>query len=189
MWGYPKHHPGWFGAVRKHDIHAGVDLYVRPLMPMFAADPRSTKSYHENECVACAFEAGTVVEMGQFTGEAVDCGWWNDSNYVAVQGVSGIIVYGEIEIESGVAVGMKVNAGARLGRVVQILKKPPREQIAGHSMLMLHVELHKADSLPLNLSGWSKDFDSKRPCTLKDPSIYISTCDHPHAGKRERNWS
>ena len=61
-------HPGAFGAVRKHDIHTGVDLYV----------PEGTAVY--------ALYDGVVVDVSKFTGPEANppCPWWNETYSVTV---------------------------------------------------------------------------------------------------------
>jgi phosphopantothenoylcysteine decarboxylase len=149
-------HPGWFGSVRKHDMHAGVDLYC--------------DSSHS----VCPFEDGEVVSWGQFTGEAVGSPWWNDTEYVSVKGKSGIIVYGEIKLDDRLKSANKrqVKAGSHcLGQIRTPLKSYPKEEIYGHRMDMLHIELLAHDA-PVNfVEAWKHGED--RPKYLKDPTIYL----------------
>ena len=72
---------GQFGAVRKHDIHTGIDLYCPPNSKVFA------------------MEAGRVIVRGAFTGMAAGSPWWNDTQYLVIRSDAGrIILYGEIRI-------------------------------------------------------------------------------------------
>jgi 3-polyprenyl-4-hydroxybenzoate decarboxylase len=145
-------HPGWFGSTRKHDIHAGVDLYCGP-----------------SHCVA-PFEDGEVVAFGQFTGEGVGSPWWNDTEYVSVKGRSGIIVYGELSVDSRLKIGDSVKeASHSLGQIKSPLKSLPKESIYGHKKDMLHVELLTHDS-PVNFIEMWKHGE-ERPKYLKDPNI------------------
>lgn len=116
-WKIPDHADARFGAVRKHDIHTGVDIYCDPGTPV------------------PALESGTVVQKGQFTGPEVDSPWWNSTDYVAIKGDSGTIVYGEIQ--SDLAVGGRINKGDVVGRVLTVLKKDK-----GRPTTMLHLELY-----------------------------------------------
>ena len=67
-------HCGAFGAVRRHDVHKGVDLYC----------PDGTWVH--------AVEYGRVVDIRWFTGEKVDMPWWNNTQAVSIQGKTGVIV-------------------------------------------------------------------------------------------------
>lgn len=70
-------HPGAFGAVRKHEIHNGVDIYTDGMVDVFAV------------------EDGELIETGNFTGKDVGSPWWEDTQYMIVEGHSGFIVYGK----------------------------------------------------------------------------------------------
>lgn len=108
---------GSFGAIRKHDVHTGVDLY----------------------CTAGAevgaIEEGEVIGVLPFTGPHADSPWWNDTYAVLIQGASGIFCYGEIQPE--VQVGWRVKEGESIGVVIPVLKKNK-----GKPMSMLHLELY-----------------------------------------------
>lgn len=134
-------HPGAFGSVRKHDIHTGIDLYCQPGTEVFAA------------------EAGTVVSVVNFTGVAADSPWWNDTKAVMIEGVSGVILYGEIE--ECVMVGDKILAGQIIGQVKTVLKNNK-----GKPMTMLHLELYAAGTtLPV---WWHHS--QPQPANLIDPT-------------------
>ena len=151
-------HPGQFGTERKHDIHTGVDLYLQ-------------KGYTGD---VTPFEHGEVVGMGQYTGEAVGCGWWHDTHYVSVKGKSGVIAYGEIEPDKGLKIGDLVKCETVIGEVIQVLKHPPRIEVFGHSMKMLHVELlieAKDTRIEPISDAWEKG--GERPRHLKDPNVYL----------------
>jgi murein DD-endopeptidase MepM/ murein hydrolase activator NlpD len=110
-------HPGAYSAVRRFDVHEGVDLYAPHGM------------------VVSAVEDGVVVDIEIFTGPAVETPWWRETYAMTVEGASGRVVYGEIRPE--VEVGGQVKAGDRLGTVVQVLRKDK-----GRPMAMLHLELY-----------------------------------------------
>lgn len=93
---------GLFGAVRRYDVHTGLDLYCE-----------------EGEPVLC-ISAGVVVDVFQFTGESAGTGWWNDTQAVVVSSGDKTYVYGELE--SCVEVGSVVSVGDKLGAVVPVLK-------------------------------------------------------------------
>ena len=108
--------PGRFAAVRRHDVHTGLDLYCEV----------GTK--------VLAVEDGTVVEIEEFTGPTAESPWWHETWAVLVQGASGVVVYGEVA--PAVEVGDFVPKGAEIGLVMAVLKK-----FKGRPMVMLHLEL------------------------------------------------
>ena len=70
---------GKFGAVRKYDVHTGVDLYC------------------ESGSAVHAVEDGIVVNIENFTGPLAGSSWWNDTKSVLIEGKYGVVCYGEIE--------------------------------------------------------------------------------------------
>lgn len=114
-------HPGAFGVKRKYDVHTGVDLYC----------PHDTEIF--------AVESGRVVEIERFTGLGADDStpWWNDTWAVLVEGLSGVVLYGELYPH--VQTGNFVEPGQRLGFSRTVLKKDK-----GKHMCMLHLELYRA---------------------------------------------
>jgi hypothetical protein len=143
-------HQGGFGAVRKHNIHHGVDRYVAEGTPVFA------------------IEAGEITEVDQFTGAKVGTPWWNETWAVLVEGDSGGIAYGEIEPAPGLHPGLRINEGARLGTVRRVLKKDK-----GLPTSMLHVELH----LPRCHDVWDGWYaGAERPHGLLDPTPLLLKC-------------
>jgi len=145
-------HSGSFGAKRKHDIHSGTDLYC----PEFA--------------IIRAMEDGEVHSIGQFTGKNVGCDWWNDTWQVSVKGKSGVIVYGEIDVNKDLKIGNKISKGDILGIVLQVLKHLPKETIEGHSCSMLHVELFD-DKLCNVCPNW--ELGNDRAKGVLDPTPYL----------------
>jgi len=130
-----------FGAVRKHDVHTGIDLYAEA----------GTK--------VCAMEAGTVVAVVDFTGIAAESPWWLDTKAVMVEGASGVILYGEIE--TILNVGDYVFEGDTIGHILRVLKKDK-----GKPLAMLHLELYThGTTVPV----WWKHED-KQPENLLDPT-------------------
>lgn len=115
---------GEFGAIRKHDIHTGIDLYCNSGVHVYA------------------IEAGIVVANRDFTGVGADSPWWNDTEYLVVSGASGFILYGEIS--TPLSVGTVVREGEVLGSVVTVLKKNK-----GKPMTMLHLELYSKFNEPV----------------------------------------
>jgi murein DD-endopeptidase MepM/ murein hydrolase activator NlpD len=116
-------HPGSFGAIRKHDIHTGIDLYCEPLQEVVAV------------------EDGTVVLIEKFTGEFATppSPWWHNTYAVLIEGQSGVVVYGEIKPLEAISVGYKIKQGETIGNVITVLKKDKNTP-----MTMLHLELYKS---------------------------------------------
>ncbi len=113
---------GAFGAVRKHDIHTGIDLYV----------PENTSVY--------ALDDGIVIDISVFTGQLASptSPWWNETYAVIVYHVNLniFILYGEIQ-----PINLKkyqiVEKGSLIGNVLKVLKKYKNKP-----MSMLHVEAY-----------------------------------------------
>lgn len=138
------HVGGRFGARRKHDIHTGIDLYCDHDAPVFA------------------IEAGIVIDSGPFTGSKVDTPWWNNTDFIAVAGALGVILYGEIE--SDLLIGDLVSEGQQIALVKTVLKKNK-----GLPMCMLHLELYSLD-----YNGHTFWYlDETQPKTLLDPSSLL----------------
>ncbi len=137
--------PGAFSAERKHDVHTGVDLYCEP------------------GAVVVAVEAGTVVAIEAFTGEAAGSPWWFDTDAVLVEGASGVVVYGEVLPTT--SVGATVQQGEVLGKVVTVLKKDK-----GLSQTMLHLELYQRGAR--TTVWWLKN--QPKPESLLDPTQFLS---------------
>lgn len=116
-------HPGAFGYQRKHEVHTGVDLYTNNHAPVFAV------------------ENGLVVGLGHFTGEQDGSGHWENTDYLLVEGASGVVCYGEVA--PTVKVGDVVRAHDYIANVVRVLKEGrERPDIPGHRPSMLHLELY-----------------------------------------------
>lgn len=115
-------HPGAFGAVRKHDIHTGVDLYC-------AAGTE-----------VLAITEGTVVNILPFTGPLAGSSWWNPTWAVMIEypELKTVVCYGEINPEPSLCVGHKVVAGQTLGTVARVLVHDK-----GLPTTMLHFETYK----------------------------------------------
>ena len=135
---------GRFGAVRKHDVHTGVDLYCAV----------SSK--------VVAVEAGEVVAIEPFTGPEAESPWWLSTEAVLVEGASGVVVYGEVFPE--VQVGAHLGAGDYVGRVMRVLK-----EYKGRPTSMLHLELMTPGA---RTTVWWR-LDEERPAVLCDPTSYI----------------
>lgn len=138
--------PGRFAAIRKHDVHTGVDLYTEPGTPV------------------CAVEAGVVVAIEDFTGPAAGTPWWNDTKAILVEGHSGVVCYGEIEIAAGVAVGMEITRFAYLGTVKTVLRSDK-----GRPRTMLHLELYEPGTRASVV--WA--LGEVQPQALRDPTPFL----------------
>ncbi|KKN65709.1 hypothetical protein LCGC14_0478480 [marine sediment metagenome] len=150
----PSSHRGSFGTVRKHDIHTGVDLYCEEGTKVFAV------------------EEGTVVVVENFTGPNADdpSPWWNDTEALLVEGKTGVVLYGEIEVGlhrgfmGYICKGSRVKEGQLLGVTKPVLKKDK-----GEPMCMLHFELYKRGTTE---SVWWK-FGDPKPKNLFNPTARL----------------
>lgn len=141
-------HPGSFGAVRKHDVHCGVDLYVPDEVPVHAV------------------EDGIVVAIEEYTGPKAESPWWLPTQAILVEGVSGVVCYGEVKPHN-LTEGAKVVARQHIAHVAPVLgEHKVRPDILHHSRFMLHFELyeHGTDESV----WWYKD--DEKPSNLLDPT-------------------
>ena len=144
---------GSFGAVRKYDIHTGIDLYS------------------EEGSVVYSIEPGIVKKVALFTGPNAGSPWWEETHYVGVAGSSGYIVYGEIDPQ--LTEGQKVEMGAVIGKVKRVLKKNKNKP-----MTMLHLELYDHfvdDPVVWNL-GKSKPDHLLNPISLIEELRFNHDC-------------
>lgn len=147
--------PGAFGAIRRFDIHEGVDIYTYANAPVYAV------------------EDGVVTATYVFTGKKAKCGWWNETWCVKVEGKSGVITYGELS-KPTIEVGEDVFGGVTIvGRVTPVLKPEKyRPDIRNHSVAMLHLELR---TKTCHLDGWK--LEGERDKRLLDPTPYLKSKD------------
>lgn len=140
--------PGRFGAVRRHDVHTGIDLYC------------------EIGQEVVAVEDGVVVAIEGFTGPNADdpSPWWNDTQAVLVEGESGVVVYGEVS--SRVWVGMYVRAGSLVG----VIETPVLKKDKGRPTTMLHLELMKLGARETVWWG----IGEPQPVFLQDPTPHLT---------------
>jgi phosphopantothenoylcysteine decarboxylase len=147
-------HLGSFGAFRKYGKrHCGVDLYT-----------------NNNEAVH-AVESGTVVSIDKFTGASIGSPWWNETMSIKIEGSSGVVTYGEITPKIGIKVGDIINKDSIIGFVTQVLKDGEiREDITGHSLSMLHLQLYKHGMYHKDESWMT---DQKIPEGVLDPTQFL----------------
>ena len=138
-------HPGAFGFERANHVHEGVDLYCPEGTPVFAV------------------EDGRVVAVIAFTGPSAipPSPWWHDTQAILIEGVSGVVVYGEVGVGTGIREGVHVSAGEPIGHVVPVLKKDK-----GRPGVMLHLELHTRGVR--DAYEWTAE--GGRPESLLDPT-------------------
>ncbi len=136
-------HPGAFGAVRKHDVHTGVDLYC------------------EDGDDVYAIEEGEVIAIEKFTGEWAGSPWWNNTSAVLIEGESGIILYGEVYPGRHIYLHKKVYCGEYIGSVQTVLKKNK-----GQPMSMLHMELYSKSESDISSVTWN--LNEPKPDRLED---------------------
>lgn len=135
-------HPGAYGVTRKNHVHEGVDLYCADGSPVYAV------------------EAGVVVAVMPFTGPKAEMPWWRDTDVVLIEGLSGVVAYGEVA--STLKVGQLVQAGEHIANVTQVLVVDK-----GRPMSMLHLELHIRGAR--NCPEWT----TSRPHTSLDPTQFL----------------
>lgn len=148
-------HPGAFGFKRSYYYHPGVDLYCEDGDEVFS------------------MEGGIVVGVGDFTGASQGHNYnghqyWEDTQYVAVKGRSGTIVYGEVKVDRDkINVGQYVRMGELIAHVKRVLPfGKERPDVPGHSLSMLHLELY--DILLGEPVSWHHD--EGRDKNLLDPT-------------------
>lgn len=148
--------PGAFGAIRKFDIHEGVDIYTHDGADVYPV------------------EEGVVTAVYEFTGNNANCSWWNPTWCIKVKGKSGVVTYGELEKpRDGIRVGKKVYPCLCIGHVTPVLKPEKyRPDIRNHSVAMLHLELRTETC---HLDGWK--LDGQRDRKLLDPTPYLKSKD------------
>ena len=148
--------PGAFGAIRKFDIHEGVDIYTHDGAEVYPV------------------ETGVITAVYEFTGKNANCDWWNPTWCIKVKGKSGVVTYGELaKPRDSLKVGKKVYPCLSIGHVTPVLKPEKyRPDIRNHSVAMLHLELRTETC---HLDGWKLEGD--RDKRLLDPTPYLKSKD------------
>lgn len=148
--------PGAFGAIRKFDIHEGVDIYTHDGAEVYPV------------------ETGVITAVYEFTGKNANCDWWNPTWCIKVQGKSGVVTYGELaKPRDSMKVGKKVYPCLSIGHVTPVLKPEKyRPDIRNHSVAMLHLELRTETC---HLDGWQ--LEGQRDKRLLDPTPYLKSKD------------
>ena len=118
------HEQGVFGAVRRHDVHTGIDFYCAP----------ATK--------VRAFHGGVVTRIGPFTGPVAGTPWWKDTSFVAIynERLYLTVLYGEVSAATEVEVGQRCSRGDCIGAVATVLKTDK-----GLPRTMLHLECYRGN--------------------------------------------
>lgn len=137
---------GDFAAIRKYDIHTGVDLYTEKGTPV--------KNILD----------GIVVDVFKFTGNDVGSPWWNETYAVVV--VSGGLAYLYGEVIPSVKIGMSVSAGDLLGYVTPVLKVD--KGVTPTSML--HLELWKTEGY---IKNYTWKLGETKPDGLLNPIPHV----------------
>jgi hypothetical protein len=153
-----------FGAIRKYDIHTGIDLYC-----------------NDNDRVYSDV-AGIIHKIHPFTGVIAESPWWNDTYAVQVKYKNIIVLYGEIIPRKNLKIGQKIKAGQWLGNVKTVLKKDK-----GLPMTMLHIEMYN-DKYDGEGVVWK--LGEKQPEYLLDPSMldyYIHMDNYYKQDKKYKN--
>lgn len=139
-------HVGAFGVERRHHIHEGVDLYVPTGTPVRSVEP------------------GVVVAVLPLTGITAQSPWWLDTECVMVEGTSGVVLYGEIEVGSHIKSGRYIGGGDHIGYVTRVLRNDK-----GRPLSMLHLERHLSGTR--TFQAWDKG--APRPASLLDPTPFL----------------
>jgi hypothetical protein len=144
-------HKGAFAVPRQFHVHEGIDLYV----------PENT--------LVSAVEDGRLVGVEPFTGEIAGTPWWENTWAVLVEGISGVVVYGEV-VPNATMMSFPddpIRQGDPVGYVKRVLKT-----YKGRPMSMLHLELHTHGTR--TTYAWEGRFP---PPSLRDPTPFLLEAD------------
>jgi len=156
-----------FGAIRKFDIHTGIDFHCKEGTSVFA------------------MRAGTV-RQEIFTGPRAGSAWWNETYALLVEDETGVTLYGEIlperklDLRFNAEHPVSVKVGDCLGTVMRVLKKNK-----GAPTSMLHLERYTSNTKtsvvwnlrtpqPENLLDPTKEFSDQELAMLFEDATILS---------------
>jgi len=142
-WSLPigKYHPAGFGYSKNNNVHTGIDLYV--------AERTSVHSV----------ETGTVIAIINFTGPKTPYSNLLPTQAIMIEGQSGVVLYGEIEVIEEIQIGQLIEAGSKIAHIKCAVPDQP----------MLHLELYKHGTK--NSCVWKQGQSQPKP--LLDPTSYL----------------
>ena len=105
------------------------------------------------------------MKLRPWTGVKANCEWWEDTDAILIEGESGLVVYGEIEIKSNIKEGDKIKKGDIIGFVKRVLKKDK-----GRPTSILHLELRKPGFYKNVDKNWEND---SVPEGILNPTKYL----------------
>ena len=142
-WSLPigKYHPAGFGYSKNHNVHTGVDLYVSYNAPVHSV------------------ENGTVIDIVKFTGPQTNYPNLLPTQAILIEGQSGVVLYGEIEVLEEIQIGQLIEAGSKIAHIKCAVPDQP----------MLHLELYKPGTK--NSCVWKQGQPQPKP--LLDPTSYL----------------
>lgn len=170
-WKFQTNAANLFGAVRKYDVHTGIDIFM-----------------HEDASVYLPFD-GEVVKIGNFTGtnaEPFPSPWWNDTQYIIIKHmipafywygdlIPKYVLYGEIDVSNEIAEGDALNEGTIIGNILEVLRNDK-----GSPTSMLHVEMY--NEVPGHPVFWYHG--ESKPEFIEDPYDFLCLCNM----KRNQNF-
>lgn len=165
----PTKGPRAFGAVRKYDVHVGVDLVAKPRTSVFSVLD------------------GYVEAIVDFTGPEAGSPWWESTEAVIVRLVQSqvCVLYGEVCASRGLRAGALLRRGGFVGTVARARRRETLCLLLGLApSAMLHLELWEspaavraryAGALARQPNDWPKD--GVQPVGLLDPTLYLSSAE------------
>jgi hypothetical protein len=135
---------GDFASRRSFYHHPGVDIYC------------------DKGQEIVAIERGIVVNIDCFTGPNATptSPWWNETWSIMIEGASGVLGYCEIEPLHYVEIGLEIEEGERIAKVIPVLKKDK-----GNGTTMLHFEQY----VPGTTDHVTWVLDTEKPSQLLNP--------------------
>lgn len=144
----PKDGVGDFGSRRSFYHHPGIDLYC---------------GFNQQ---IVAIEDGIVTNIECFTGPNAtpESPWWNETWSIIIEGKSGALGYCEIEPSHFIEVGLRIDAGEVIAKVVPVLKRDK-----GNGTTMLHFEQY----VPGTTEHVTWVLDTEKPSQLLNPRALL----------------